>query len=146
MIRAGLPSDMDDIVRIRTSVRENHLSVEQMAEIGITPQSILADMAAGNLGVWVAEDDGGVVGFSMANRQTGEIFALFMDEAHEGKGHGTALLAACEQWLKRQGHSEARLTTGRGTRAHQFYLGRGWQLTGEISGHFAEDDVFTKKL
>jgi GNAT superfamily N-acetyltransferase len=146
MIREGRPSDMDDVVRIRTSVRENHLSVEQMAAIGITPQSILADVVAGHLGFWVAEENGQVVDFSMADRRDAEIFALFMDSAHEGQGHGTALLAACETWLRQHGHAEARLGTGGGTKAHAFYLRRGWRLTDEKSGHFAEDDVLRKAI
>lgn len=146
MIRAGHAGDLPRIMAIRTAVAENHLSVEQMAEIGITGQSIAQDMAAGDLGCWVAEDDGIVTGFSMADRRDGKIFALFMDAAYEGKGHGSALLAACEAWLKSAGHAEASLTTGRDTRAFAFYLRRGWRETGEVAGHFAEDAVLRKAL
>lgn len=146
MIRDGKASDMDDIVHVRTSVIENHLSVEQMASIGITPAKIIAEMEAGDLGCWVAEEGGRVVAFAMADRRDASIFALFVLPGHEGRGHGTALLQACEDWLSIQGHREATLSTGRGTRAHDLYQRRGWQLTGEISGHFAEDDVFRKTL
>ena len=69
-----------------------------------------------------------------------------MDSAHEGKGHGSALLAACEDWLKREGHAEARLTTGHGTRALGFYRRRGWRETGEAAEHFPEDAVLVKDL
>lgn len=146
MIRHGQPADMDRIMRIRTGVAENHLSVEQMAEIGITEQSVMQEMAAGDLACWVAEEDGAVTGFAMADRRDGSIFALFMEAAHEGKGHGSALLAACESWLKAEGHAEASLTTGRDTRAFAFYLRRGWHETGEVAGHFAEDAVLRKAL
>lgn len=146
MIREGRASDIGDVFRIRTNVRDNLLSVEQLTAIGITPSSILADVAAGDLGFWVAADDAIIAGFSMADRRNAEVFALFVDTACEGRGHGTALLAACESWLKSEGHEEARLGTGPGTRAHAFYLRRGWRLTGEKSGHFAEDDVFRKRL
>ena len=146
MIRPGRASDMADITHVRTSVVENHLSVAQMAELGITPESIIAEMESGDLGCWVAEDVGRVIAFSMADRRDASIFALFVLPDHEGRGHGTRLLDACERWLRAQGHRSASLTTGRGTKAHDFYLRRGWQVTGEIAGHFAEDDVFRKDL
>jgi GNAT superfamily N-acetyltransferase len=146
MIRPGQIADLPAITRIRTSVTENHLSVEQMAEIGITHDSVAADMTEGNLACWVALEDGEVVGFSLADRRDASVFGLFMDAAHERKGHGSGLLAACEDWLKQQGHAEARLTTGRDTRALGFYLRRGWQETDEVAGHFAEDAVLAKQL
>jgi GNAT superfamily N-acetyltransferase len=146
MIRPGRAADMADITHVRTSVIENHLSVAQMAELGITPGSIIAEMESGDLGCWVAEDAGRVIAFSIADRRDGSIFALFVLPAHEGKGHGTRLLDACERWLMDQGHRSATLSTGRGTKAHGFYLRRGWQMTSEIAGHFAEDDVFRKEL
>ena len=146
MIRAGSPSDIDQIVQVRTAVRENHLSVEQMAQIGITPRMITAGMERGDLGCWVAEKQGRIIAFAMADRRDASIFALFVLPGHEGKGLGTALLTECEGWLKAQGITEATLSTGRGTRAYQFYCRRGWQPTGQISGHFAEDDCFKKTL
>lgn len=146
MIRAGEIADLPEITRIRTSVTENHLSVEQMAELGITHDTIGAEMRAGDLGCWVALEGGAIAGFSMADRRDASIFALFMDSAHEGKGHGTVLLAACEAWLRQHGHAEARLTTERDSRAFRFYLRRGWRDTGETAGHVAEDAVLRKAL
>jgi GNAT superfamily N-acetyltransferase len=146
MIRPGRVSDLPEITRIRISVRENHLSVEQMAELGITHASIAARMAAGDLGCWVAEDNGAPAGFSMADRIGGEVFALFVDPAHEGKGHGRALLQACEDWLLLNGCAEARLNTEPGTRADAFYQRQGWTAAGETSGFFAENKVMTKRL
>jgi len=146
VIRAGQPGDLPRIMAIRTGVAENHLSVEQMAAIGITEASITQEMAAGDLACFVAEEAGVVTGFAMADRRDASLFALFMDGAHEGKGHGSALLAACEGWLKAQGHAEASLATGRDTRAFAFYLRRGWRETAEVAGHFEEDAVRRKAL
>ena len=146
MIRPGTIADLPAIMRIRTSVTENHLSVEQMTEIGITIDSSAEEMTAGDLGCWVVMDGASITGFSMADRRDGSIFALFMDATYEGKGHGSALLEACEAWLKQQGHAEARLTTGRDTAAFTFYRRRGWQETDEAAGHFAEDAVMKKQL
>jgi GNAT superfamily N-acetyltransferase len=146
VIREGKPSDLPEIIRIRTSVKENHLSIEQMAAVGITPLSLINDMRAGNIGCWVAESGEALAGFSMADRRDASIFALFIDPRHEGKGYGGALLAACEDWLRSQGHALASLGTGRETKAFGFYLRRGWEPTGEISGHFAGDAVLRRKL
>lgn len=146
MIRAGQIADLPEITRIRTAVTENHLSVAQMAEMGITHAAIAAEINEGHLACWVAMEGDSIAGFSMADRRDGSIFALFMDAAHEGKGHGSALLAACEGWLKHQGHAEARLSTERGSRAFRFYLRRGWQETNATAGHFAEDAVLVKAL
>ncbi len=146
MIRPGRIEDLPAITRIRTTVAENHLSVAEMAELGITHGSIAADMNAGHLVCWVALEDDAIAGFSMADRRDGNVFALFMEAAHEGKGHGSALLAACEDWLKQNGHAEARLTTERNSRAFAFYLRRGWRETGEVAGQFAEDAVLAKTL
>ena len=146
MIREGRASDLPAITHVRTSVRENCLSVEQMAALGIVPEKTIAEMQAGDLGCWVAEEHGEIVAFAMADRRDGNIFALFVLSEHESKGFGTMLLIHCEEWLKAQGITQAMLSTGRNTRAYGFYLSRGWQLTGEISGRFAEDDCFIKQL
>jgi len=146
VFRAGTEADLPAITAVRTAVRENHLSVEQMAEVGITHQSLAARMAGGDLGCWVAEAAGNIVGFAMADRLKGEIFALFIHPDHEGKGHGSTLLAQCEDWLKRHGHAIARLNTEQGTRAFTFYSRKGWRPTGEKSGLFAEDDMMEKRL
>ena len=140
MIRAGQPSDMAAITRVRTSVRENHLSVDELAARGITPGSIIADMKSGDLGCWVADHDGVIAAFAMANRREGKVWALFTEPQHEGRGHATALLARCEEWLKTQGITEAILDTGRGTRAVAFYMRRGWHVSG-----YADEDVLMKK-
>jgi hypothetical protein len=38
-----------------------------------------------NPGIFVWEEDGGIVGFSAADPRNGSIFALFVDEAYEGR-------------------------------------------------------------
>jgi hypothetical protein len=67
MIRTSTSYDLPQITIVRTSVRENHLSVAQLAERGITEQSIAVEMVSGDLGCWVAEAQGTVVGFSKAH-------------------------------------------------------------------------------
>ena len=100
MIRPIQPADMDAVTRVRTAVSENHMSVAEMAGRGITPAIVLAELASGELGGWLVEEGGEVVAFSMARHSDGSIFALFTAPGHEGKGHGSALLAAALAWLR----------------------------------------------
>ncbi|WP_119392045.1 GNAT family N-acetyltransferase [Taklimakanibacter lacteus] len=131
MIRTARADDLPAITHVRISVVENHMSVAQMAERGITPASTAAAMAAGDLGAWVAEEDGEIVAFAMADRRDASIFALFTLPGREGRGYGSALLARAEAWLVEMGHREAWLTTATGSRAAAFYALKGWRMTEE---------------
>jgi len=143
MIRTITASDMAEITRLRTSVKENHLSVEQMAERGITPDGIMADLDSGNLGGWVEVENGQIRGFSMADHRDGQIFALFTKPGCEGHGVGTRLLDAATQWLAERGHDEAWLSTDANSIAARFYANRGWRR-GEMKDH--EDVYFRLSL
>jgi GNAT superfamily N-acetyltransferase len=78
----------------------------------------------------VSEDDSGIQGFVCANHQTGYVWALFVIEAAHGRGHGTALLNEAIERLRRAGHRQAFLTTGKDTKAAAFYRSKGWVRTG----------------
>ena len=82
MFRIAAAADVPAIARVRTSVRENLLTIEQLAERGITNESVAASFAVDHRG-WVA-----IVGFSIADRATRSIFALFVLPGHEGRGIG----------------------------------------------------------
>ncbi|WP_425274312.1 hypothetical protein [Pseudomonas kitaguniensis] len=61
-IRLANPADINAIFDIRTSVQENHLSHDQLTDMGITPETIrqaILDTPC----AWVAEVDGVPVGF-----------------------------------------------------------------------------------
>jgi GNAT superfamily N-acetyltransferase len=145
MIRRGAVIDLPQITKVRTSVRENHMSVEDLDARGITHETIALRMNNGNLGVWVAEDENLIVAFSMADKTDGNIFALFTLPGQEGKGYGNALLAECEIWLKQNGLPKANLDTARGTTAHRFYLKRGWIEVTSKSGN-GESTILEKQL
>jgi GNAT superfamily N-acetyltransferase len=143
VIRPMRPDDMGAVTLVRTSVKENHLSVEGMAKRGITPEKIIADMACGKLGAWVAEESGEIVAFSMADKSEGQHFALFTKPGHERRGYGTALLAEAEAWLKSCGWREACLSTEKESTAHRFYVLRGWRATDDEP--FAIEDLAMRK-
>jgi GNAT superfamily N-acetyltransferase len=78
----------------------------------------------------VSEDEAGVQGFVCANHQTGYVWALFVIDAAQGRGHGTRLLDAAMARLREAGHRQAFLSTGSGTKAEGFYRSRNWQPMG----------------
>lgn len=124
-IRLANLADIDAIFDIRTSVHENHLSRDQLAEMGITlntiRQAILESPCA-----WVAEVNGVSVGFSMADAEDGCVFAAFVLPEFEGHGLGRRLMDKAEAFLF-QHHQTIWLETAEASRASGFYRALGWQ-------------------
>jgi GNAT superfamily N-acetyltransferase len=71
-------------------------------------------------------EDQRIVGFAVGNRSTQNIWALFVDPGHEGKGHGRRLHAVMVEWLFAEGVQCIWLSTAPGTRAQRFYESAGW--------------------
>ena len=145
MIRKARPEDLPAITLLRISVTENHLSIEQMAERDITPESVIADITAGDLGAWVAEETGNILAFAMADRRDASIFALFTKPGCESRGFGSRLLSEAEAWLAALGHREFWLSTARGSRAEKFYARKGWMPADE-SAETPDDIIFRKEI
>ena len=127
--RVAADADLPTITHVRTSVVENHLSVEQLAQRGITEASVAASFRADSRG-WVAEHDGEVVAFSIADRKSHSIFALFVLPGFDGRGIGGTLLGLAEEWLWESGSERIWLETGNDTRAATFYARKGWVAAG----------------
>jgi GNAT superfamily N-acetyltransferase len=129
VIREAGAADLPGISRVRTSVRENLLTVEQLEERGITNEGVAASFLADSKG-WVVEHNGEIVAFVIADRDARSIFALFVLPAYEGRGLGTLLLEMALAWLREQGAARVWLTTGPDTTAAGFYERRGWVAAG----------------
>jgi GNAT superfamily N-acetyltransferase len=127
--RVATADDMPGIARVRTSVVENAMTLEQLAQRGITNESVAASFLVDSQG-WVAEENGEIVGFSIADRATCSIFALFVLPEHEERGIGSRLHDLALDWLWANGVERASLTSGRQTKAAAFYGRRGWVVTG----------------
>ena len=127
--REATASDVPGISRVRTSVRENLLTVEQLRERGITNESVAASFLTTSKG-WVAERDGEIVAFTIADGATRSLFALFVLPEYERRGLGSRLLSLSLDWLRSNGAREVWLTTGPETDAAGFYERRGWIATG----------------
>lgn len=126
-VREAVAADIDAMHAIRMAVNENRLTDPSW----LTPEvyrAHLADTATSNS--WVCERDGRILGFSVARQTQADIWALFVDPAHEGRGVGRRLIAAATDWLFARGVETVSLSTTPDTRADAFYRANGW-LRGE---------------
>jgi GNAT superfamily N-acetyltransferase len=141
LIRAATQDDVDALFNIRTSVVQNHLSIEQMADLGITPQVLSASIREAPC-VWIAEVDGKPAAFSMVDLATGEVFAMFVLPVFENLGLGRQLMTAAEAALFERHDTLFLITDGRDEiRANGFYKHLGWTVAGPHEG----DDVRYEK-
>ncbi len=126
-IRPATLSDIPALFTIRTCVTENALDLEQLAELGITPETI-AEAINHSPCAWIAEVDGAPVGFSMVDGEDACVFAAFVLPGFEGRGIGRALMAQAEASLFAD-HAVIWLETAQASRASGFYRTLGWQVT-----------------
>ncbi|NWA39764.1 GNAT family N-acetyltransferase [Pseudomonas reactans] len=123
-IRTAQLADIDGIFDVRTSVTENHLSREEMRQMGIT-ESAVAEMIENNHCAWVATENDKIIGFSMILPDEGCLFAAFVLPEYEGRGVGRRLVSLAEQELFKH-HEIAWLETDKNSRAAKFYMQLGW--------------------
>jgi ribosomal protein S18 acetylase RimI-like enzyme len=121
-------ADVPALFVVRVATRENTLSLEELHNLGITEESVQEMLKTSHRG-WLCEDGGKVVGFTMGNRDTGEMWVIALLPEHEGRGIGARLLTLVEDWLFSTGWKEIWLTTDTDPRlrAYGFYQKQGWQ-------------------
>ena len=123
-LRPATRADIAGMHRVRLAVRENRLTSTVIGEADYVPA--IESTGRG----WVIVEHGEVRGFAVGNALSGNIWALFVDPAHEGRGFGRRLHEAMVQWLFAQGLRRLTLGTEAQTRAHRFYEAAGWRRTG----------------
>lgn len=130
-VRIATEADVLALFDIRTSVRENHMTLEELAAVGVTHESI-PEMLRTTSRAWVAEVDGADAAFAMADAELGTVFAMFVRPGYEGHGLGRRLMDEAEGWLFEQGWDEIWLLTGSDPkiRANGFYRHLGWTDVG----------------
>jgi len=133
-IRVATPEDVPILNAIRTSVHENHLSLEEMITYGITP-AVIADLLRTTGRGFIGSVDGVDAGISIADGAGRNIFAMFVLPDYEGRGLGRLLLAEAEAFLRDSGPGDAWLEAGAapGLRAHGFYAHLGWRQDGHMA-------------
>lgn len=134
-IRTAAEQDIPSIFAVRTSVRENHLSVEQMAGMGITPETIAQALRDAPC-IWVAVHEQDIVGFSMADAAEACLFAAFVRPAWAGQGVGRRLMERAEAFLFAR-HASIWLHTDGSSRAAGFYERLGWQRMPDVANRDA---------
>src|SRR5882757_7294148 len=113
-LRPATRADLPRIHQVRHGTAENRLSNPAL----VTDAEVAWYL---NEAIFlVSEDENGVLGFTCVNHQTAYVWALFVIDAAQGQGHGTALLDAAMAQLRQVGHRQAFLFTGKGTKAEGF--------------------------
>jgi len=130
-IRLANKSDIPSIFNIRTSVKENHLSLEQLEEIGVTNETI-ENVILEEPCIWIALVNDQPAGFSMADSNEGCVFAAFVIPAYEGMGLGRLLMQKAEGYLFND-FKKIWLETAKNSRAEGFYKKLGWIATESLS-------------
>ena len=131
-LRVAGRDDVPGIQRVRHAVRENRLTSRMIGDGEVV--EYLERRGRG----WVVEVGGKVVAFAIGDAETGNIWALFVDPAHERQGHGRRLHDAMVAWLWSRGLTRLFLSTEPGTRAQGFYESAGWRSCGLLpSGEMA---------
>lgn len=123
-VRQALVDDIAAMHAVRLAVRENRLVHSRVVEADYV--GAIAPPGRG----WVVAARGETVGFAVANAATGNIWALFVHPAHEGRGYGRRLHDTMVEWLWSSGCDSLWLTTEPGTRAERFYRAAGWTYAG----------------
>lgn len=119
----AISDDIEGMHRVRKAVLENRLTSNKIREEHYLPY--LEELGRS----WVAVNDANeVLGFAAGNRETGNIWALFVHPDAEGKGIGKALHDMMIAWLFSTGLQQLNLSTGANTRAQGFYERAGWAL------------------
>ena len=140
-IRPGTSQDLDRVRQIVTAAYGPYI-----AEIGQPPGPMLEDyeqvLASGHahildapmpvgLIVLIPEDDAMLLG---RLRQGGVELVVALDPAHQGKGHGSALMRFAEDSTRALGLSRIRLYTHAGmVRNQQIYRAMGYEETYRVT-------------
>jgi GNAT superfamily N-acetyltransferase len=126
IIREATIEDIEQIQIVRNAVKENTLSNPQL----VTDQDCEEYLTKRGKG-WVSVIDEQVVGFSIVDVQSNNIWALFLDPDFEKSGIGRQLHDTMLDWYFNQTQTSVWLGTSPKTRAESFYRKAGWIEVGK---------------
>jgi ribosomal protein S18 acetylase RimI-like enzyme len=135
--RIAAPADVAECIEIRGVTRENAISAERLASMGITEASWSESVQDDSLPGVVCIFEGRIIGYCFGERHTGEIVVLALLPKHEDKGIGKTLLSKVSSFLFRQGHRRLFLgcSADPASRSFGFYRHLGWRSTGEFDAN-----------
>ena len=129
-IRQAHIADIELRTEIRFAVRENVLNNPAL----VTYEHYVDYLTHRGKG-WVAEEEGRIAGFAIADMQDHSIWALFVHPDFDRRGIGRALHDEMLKWYFAQTSEPVWLSTAPGTRAEGFYRRAGWQETGRTKSN-----------
>ena len=121
IFREAKIEDIGQIQFVRNSVSENTLSDPGL----VTDQDCEEFITERGKG-WVCVIDNRIVGFAIADLKERNVWALFLNPEHEGKGIGRHLHKIMLDWYFTQTKDTIWLGTAFNTRAELFYRKAGW--------------------
>ena len=131
--RRAIPNDLPACIGVRGRTRDNPLSAEYLASLGVTPESWSPLMERQQIQGFVAESASEIVGFCFGDQRSGEVLVLAVLPDFEGEGVGRRLLSLITEILFAYGHHELWLAASPhpDVRAHGFYRRLGWTWRAE---------------
>lgn len=147
--RLAVSGDIPACLDLRGKTRENAISIESLAQMGITLESWVHDVQTGVLTGFVCTDEEAIAGYCFGENATGEIVVLALLPEYENQGVGRNLLAMVMKHLRSLGHGRLFLgcAADPAVRSHGFYRHLGWESTGgfdragdEVLEHFPMAD------
>jgi ribosomal protein S18 acetylase RimI-like enzyme len=157
-VREAAPEDAEPIASIhvrawqeayRGQLDDAYLDALTPADRLPNTRSMLED-APEDLRVWVAEDDGAIVGFAVtgtsqdadAERSTAELYAIYLEPERVGTGVGRTLFEHAVADLAERGFTEATLwILASNARARRFYEAAGWAADGTSASEHVDTEM-----
>ena len=125
LIREATIADIPQIQYVRHAVKENVLSNPAL----VTDADCEEYITVRGKG-WVCEVEGKITGFTIADLQGHNVWALFVLPEYEGRGMGSRLHDVMLEWYFSKTSEPIWLSTDPGTRAETFYRKKGWKEAG----------------
>lgn len=143
--REARKEDIENMHQVRVAVKENPLPDPDL----ISAKDYEDFMFHRGKG-WVCEAENKIVGFAVIDLQENNVWALFIQPGHEGKGIGKRLHDEMLDWYFTHTDQTIWLGTAPKTRAEGFYEKAGWKrigirANGEIKFEMTKDDWTTIK-
>ena len=157
-VREATPNDAEPIASIhvrawqdayRGQLDDGYLAALTPASRLPDTRSMLADAPA-DLRVWVAEEEGAIVGFAVtgasqdadAERSTAELYAIYLEPGRVGTGVGRTLFERAIDDLRERGFATATLwVLESNALARRFYERAGWVADGTTAAQRVDDEI-----
>ena len=124
-IREATTADIEEIQRVRNSVKENQLS-----DPGLVTDTAVEDYITRRGKGWVCEINHKLIGFAIVSVIDKNVWALFIQPGFDGQGVGKKLHMVMMDWYFSKSSDLIWLSTSPETRAAAFYRKAGWKEAG----------------